>query len=155
MGGNGDFQPFPISKDLVKINHPIEPANHKELVGFGVPGRWFNEVTQLIPSPLWRSRFGFETSSRLMFYLDPQDSLKKKKRIIASHLWGPLFGGENYRGNGEVESKWRDQPNKKNGGITKFDHGLGPSPGIQNCGKWMLFLLVTFLGWWVYSRDLF
>ena len=34
----GDFQPFPISKDLVN-NHPIEPANHKELVGFlGVPG---------------------------------------------------------------------------------------------------------------------
>ena len=31
MDGNGDFQPFPISKDLVN-NHPIEPANHKELV---------------------------------------------------------------------------------------------------------------------------
>ena len=28
----GDFkQPFPISKDVGK-NHPIEPANHKELL---------------------------------------------------------------------------------------------------------------------------
>ena len=33
MDGNGDFQPFPISKDFESSNWNI----HKELVGFGVP----------------------------------------------------------------------------------------------------------------------
>ena len=40
MDGNGDFkQPFPISKDLVKIIIQLSPPTIKELVGFlGVPG---------------------------------------------------------------------------------------------------------------------
>ena len=32
----GEFQPFPISKDLV--HHPIDSQPFQELVGFGVPG---------------------------------------------------------------------------------------------------------------------